>query len=77
MHTQLLELYSTSWLQSFEALFHIATWYRQLCFQVSLRVSEGSQVGGLKATWSGKLSDSRLQNSHPCLLQNWKKELRC
>ena len=57
VHTQ-LELYSTSWLQSLEALFHIATWYRKLGFQVLLRVSKGSQVGGLKATWLGELSDS-------------------
>ena len=56
LHTQ-LELYSTSWLQSFEALFHILD-TGNLVFKVSLHVSEGSQVGRLKATWLEKLSDS-------------------
>ena len=52
VHTQ-LKLYSTSWLQSFEALFHILG-----IGKVSFCMLEGSQVGGLKATWSRKLSDS-------------------
>ena len=32
---------------------------------MSLHVSEGSQVSELNVTWSGKLSDSELQNSCP------------
>ena len=53
VHTQ-LKLYSTSWLQSFKALFHILGMNK-----VSFCVLEGSQVGELKATWS---SDSQIQN---------------
>ena len=44
VHTQ-LKLYSTSWLQSFEALFHILG-----IGKVSFCVLEGSQVGGLTIT---------------------------
>ena len=44
---------------------------QKLGFQVSLSVSEHSQVGGLKVTWSG-LSDSKLQNS--CLMSTTKPE---
>ena len=42
VHTQ-LKLYSTSWLQSFEALFHILS-----TGKVSFSVLESSRVGGLK-----------------------------
>ena len=41
VHTQ-LKLYSTSWLQSFEALFHILG-----TSKVAFCMLEGSQVGGL------------------------------
>ena len=44
VHTQ-LKLYSTSWLQNFEALFHILG-----TGKVSFCVLEGSQVGGLTIT---------------------------
>ena len=44
-----LEIYNTSWLQSFEVLKLSCTWYRKLGFQVSFCVSEGSQFGRLKA----------------------------
>ena len=44
VHTQ-LKLYSTNWLQSFEALF-LYTWYRQLGFQVSIPVSEAVRLAG-------------------------------
>ena len=57
VHTQ-LELYSTSRLQSFQALFHILG-IGTLVFKCHFMCQKaGSQVGRLKTTWSGKLSDS-------------------
>ena len=52
-----LKLYSTSWLQSLEALFYILG-IGNLVFKYHFVCWDGSWVHRLKATWSGKLSDS-------------------
>ena len=52
-----LKLCNTSWLHSLEIFVYILG-TGNLVFKCHFVCKDGSQVCGLKATWSGKLSDS-------------------